>query len=61
LNNELFAQTFNTDSLTLGAIDKKHFTISGTTTTGPGVPEPASLSGLLIGAAGLVMRRRRLM
>lgn len=62
LDDQLFTQTDAEPTLTLAEIDKKHFIISGiTTTTTPSVPEPASISMLL--CAGLMMRspRRSLM
>jgi hypothetical protein len=63
LDDQLLGDTgVNEESeLNLGQIDKKHIIVSGITTTtmSPGVPEPASLSGLLLGAAALVMRRRK--
>ncbi|HEX4055630.1 MAG TPA: hypothetical protein VHX86_15300 [Tepidisphaeraceae bacterium] len=60
LDNELFTQTTSAQTLTLADIDKKHFIITGTTTTGqtPPVPEPASLS-MLLGAGLLMMRSPR--
>ena len=58
LDDQLFAQTTSVDStLTLADIDKKHFTVSGITTPGSVLPEPASMSLLLGG--GLMMLRRR--
>jgi hypothetical protein len=59
LNDQLFAQTTSVDStLTLASIDKKHFIVSGITTPGSVVPEPASLS-LLLGGAMMMLRRRK--
>jgi hypothetical protein len=60
LDDDLLGETFETDSLTLGTIDKKHFEITGTVPNpvNGGVPEPTTFS-LLIGAAALAMRRRR--
>jgi hypothetical protein len=63
LDNELLANTSASGStgLNLAEIDKKHITISGTTTNpmvSGGVPEPTTYS-LLIGTAALTMRRRR--
>jgi hypothetical protein len=60
LDDDLLGQTSETDSLTLGTIDKKHFEITGTVPNpvSGGVPEPTTLS-LLVGTAALAMRRRR--
>jgi hypothetical protein len=54
LNDQLLAQTTETDGLTLATIDKKHLVITPTTTV---VPEPAALS--LLAGVGLLMARRR--
>lgn len=56
LDNQLLAQTSDLANLTLASIDKKHLFVSGATTI-LDVPEPASLSVLLLG--GLMFRRRR--
>jgi hypothetical protein len=56
LDDQLFAQTTSVDSaLTLASIDKKHFIVSGITTS---MPEPTSLS-LLLGGALMMLRRRK--
>jgi hypothetical protein len=57
LDNQLLAQTTVPDSgLTLAEIDKKHFIVSDVTTTGPTVPEPASM-WMLLGAGLMLMMR----
>jgi hypothetical protein len=54
LNDQLLAQTTETDGLTLATIDKKHLVITPVTST---VPEPTALS--LLAGAGLLLVRRR--